>query len=169
MEEKCPYVREKMGTNFLVSPNLMDFTAFSHAMGNWWGNPCISHIIKYTTECKSNGKKAPILWVKYEYQFSRFSKYDEFCRIFPETNFSGFSHSMRFPTISHALGNWRANPCISLMSKYTTGWDLMEKTTYFTEKVWELISQVFPIWWVSLCYRKFHEKTHAFPMWWSTP
>ena len=87
MEEKCPYVREKMGTNFLVSPNLMDFTAFSHAMGNWWGNPCISHIIKYTTECKSNGKKAPILWVKYEYQFSRFSKYDEFCRIFPENQF----------------------------------------------------------------------------------
>ena len=27
----------------------------------------------------------------------------------------------------------------------------------------------FPSWWVSLCYGKFDEKTHAFPMWWSTP
>ena len=34
MEEKCLYVREKLGTNLLGSPNSMDFAAFSHAMGN---------------------------------------------------------------------------------------------------------------------------------------
>ena len=32
MEEKNPYVGEKMGTNFPGFPNSMDFTAFSHAM-----------------------------------------------------------------------------------------------------------------------------------------
>ena len=49
-------------------------------MENWWGNPCISHIIKYTIECESNGKKAPILWEKYEYQFPRFSTYNGFLK-----------------------------------------------------------------------------------------
>ena len=37
MEEKNPYVGEKMGTNFPGFPNSMDFTAFSHAMESWWG------------------------------------------------------------------------------------------------------------------------------------
>ena len=32
MEEKYPYVGEKMGTNLPGCPNSMDFTAFSHAM-----------------------------------------------------------------------------------------------------------------------------------------
>ena len=47
---------------------------------------------------------------------------DGFCKIFPEINFSGFFYSMSFPVISHALGNWRENPCISHMMKYTKGW-----------------------------------------------
>ena len=67
-------------------------------------------------------KKAPILWEKYEHQFPRFSSYDGFCRIFPEINFSGFSHSMGFPVIPHTFGNWQENPCISHMMKYATGW-----------------------------------------------
>ena len=79
-----------MGTNFLGSPNSTDFTAISQAMGNWWGNPCISHIIEYTIECESNGKKALILWEKYEYQFPRFSTYNGFCGIFLGTNFRDF-------------------------------------------------------------------------------
>ena len=45
-------------------------------------NPYISHIIKYTIGCESTGKKAPILWEKYEYQFPGFSPYDGFCWIF---------------------------------------------------------------------------------------
>ena len=63
---KVPICWGKMGANFPGSPNSMDFAAFSHAMGNWWENPCISHIIKYTIGCESNGKKGPILWEKYE-------------------------------------------------------------------------------------------------------
>ena len=37
----------------------MDFIAFFYAMGNWSENPCISHIINYTIECESAGKKHP--------------------------------------------------------------------------------------------------------------
>ena len=112
-----------MSTNFLGSPYSMDFVAFSHAMGNWWGNPCISHIIKYSIGCESNGKKAPILSEKYEYQFPGFSTYHGFCRIFPETNFPGFSHAMGFHGFSQAMRNWWENPCISNMMKHTTGWE----------------------------------------------
>ena len=54
MEENYASVREKMGTNFLGSPDLMDLTAFSHAVGNGRENPCIPHIIKYTIEYESN-------------------------------------------------------------------------------------------------------------------
>ena len=35
-------------------------------------NPCISHMIKYTIGWELDGKKGPILWGKYEYQFYRF-------------------------------------------------------------------------------------------------
>ena len=170
MEEKCPYVREKMGTNFLDSPNSMDFAALSRATGNWWGNPCISHIIKYTIECESNGKKAPILWEKYEYQFPRFSSYDGFCRIFLEIDFSGFSHSMGCPAIFHTLGNWQENPIISHVMKYTIGRESNGKKHPYCEKSmsinfpdpphamsflgysWEPIFQTFPIRWVWLSF-----------------
>ena len=30
-------------------------------------------------------------------------------------------------SISHVLGNWQENPCISHMMKYTIGWDSNEK------------------------------------------
>ena len=63
--KKCTHpLGEKIGTNFPGSSNSMYFTALSHATGNWWGNPCILHIIKYTIGCESNGKKAPKkVWV----------------------------------------------------------------------------------------------------------
>ena len=102
MEEKYPYVREKMGTNFLGSPNSMDFTAFPHAMGNGRENPCISHIIKSTIECESNKKKrnthtmgkvrVPIFqvlhiqWVLLNIsgnQFPKLSPFDGFGCLFP--------------------------------------------------------------------------------------
>ena len=79
MEEKYPQAREKMGTNFLGSLNSMDFTAFSHAMGNGRENPCISHIIKYTTECESNKKKKDPYYGKIQ-----------------STNFPGSPHTMGF-------------------------------------------------------------------------
>ena len=42
-------------------------------MGNKWGSPCISHILKYNIGWESNGKKSLILWEKYECQFPMFS------------------------------------------------------------------------------------------------
>ena len=91
-------LRKKMDINFPGSPSLMDFAAFSHVMGNWRGNPCISHIIKYTIGCESNGKKAPMLWEKYEFKFSSsphtmgfvgFSR-NQIPRLFPGTNPKAF-------------------------------------------------------------------------------
>ena len=169
MEEKCPYVRGKMATNFLGSPNSMDFAAFSHAMENWWGNPCISHITKHTMECESNFKKAPILSEKYEYRFPRFSTYDGFCNIFPEINFLGLSHSMGFPSISHASGNWRENPGISHMVKYATGWQSNGKNHTFYGKNMGTNFPGIPHSMGFICYGEFDGKTHPFPMWWSTP
>ena len=92
-------------------------------MGNWWGNPCILDFIKYTIGWESNGKKQPILWEKYDYKFPRLSTHDAFNKIFPWTNFPSFSHSIGFPAFCHAMGNWRENPCISHMMKYTAGWE----------------------------------------------
>ena len=65
---------EEHYVRFPGSSDSLDFTPFSYDMGNLWGNPCISHIIRYTIV----GEKAP----KYEYQFPRFSSYDGFCCIF---------------------------------------------------------------------------------------
>ena len=45
-----------MGTTFPVSPNSMDFAAFSYTMGKLWRNLCISHMMKYTTGCNQMGK-----------------------------------------------------------------------------------------------------------------
>ena len=130
-----------MGTNFLGSSNSMDFTAFSHAMGNWWGNPCISHVIKYIIKyigCESNEKKSThamgkvwvpisqvpyIRWVLQDFPGNHFPSLFCFCRIFLGTNFPVFSHMMGFPVFSHAMGNWWKNPCISHMMKYTTRWE----------------------------------------------
>ena len=120
----------KKGTNFLGSPNSMHFAAFSHAMGNWWGKPCISHIIKNTIGCESNGKKALILWEP----ISQVLHIQWVCRFFPGTNFPGFSYSSSFPAFSHAMGNWWENPYISPMVKYTTGWEYNGKKRPFYGK-----------------------------------
>ena len=64
------------------SPNTMRFVGFSCIMRNWWGNPCISHMMKHAIGWELDGKKANILWEKYEYQFPRFSPYVGFCSIF---------------------------------------------------------------------------------------
>ena len=153
-----------MGTKFLGTPNLMDFTAFSHATGNWWGNPCISHIIKYTIECECNGKKAPILWEKYEYQFPRFSTYNGFCRICAGTNFSDFPHSMGLAVFSHVMGNLWENTCISHMMKYTIGWESDEKKAHIP---WEKYEYQFPRLsrYHRFCY--IYGETHTFLIYWS--
>ena len=72
-----------MRANFSGPPHTMGFVGFFRAMGNSWKNPRISHMMKYTLGWKSDGKKVPILWEKYDYQFPRFLLYDGFCWILP--------------------------------------------------------------------------------------
>ena len=62
---------------------MMGFVAFSCSMGNWWGNPCIFQMMKCVIGWESNGKKAPVLWEKYEYHFFSLSLYHGFCLHFP--------------------------------------------------------------------------------------
>ena len=131
--KKYPYFGESMVTNFPGSLNPMDFAAFSNAMGNWWGNPCISHMMRYTTGWESNGKKHPYYGKSMG------------------TNFPGFAHLMVFAEFSHTIENWLENPYISPCNeeyhKMGFGW---EKSTHTMRKVWVPISQVLPIRWVLL-------------------
>ena len=142
-----------MGTKFLGSPNSMDFTVFSHATENGRGNQCISHIIKYTIECESNRKKAPILWEKYECQFPRFSPHHGFWCIFPCCGkFMGKPIHFPYAEVSHRMG---------------IGW---EKCTHAMGKVWLSIFQTFPIPWILLHFPVLWEiygETYAFPICWS--
>ena len=81
--KKDPYYGKSMSINFPDFPHTMGFVAFSRTVGNLCGNPCISHVLKHTIGWESDGKKAPILWEKYDYQFPRLSPYHGFCCIFP--------------------------------------------------------------------------------------
>ena len=124
-----------------VLPIRMGYVGFFCVMGNWWENPCISHVMKYTAGWESNGKKAPKLWEKYEYQFPRSSSYNGFCCIFPYYG-KLMGKSMHFPhdEVYHRIGiRW-------------------EKSTHTMGKVWLPISQLLPIQWVLL----------HFPMLWKT-
>ena len=89
----------------------------THAFLIWW---------RYTTGWESNGKKAPIQWEKYEYQFPRPSPYDGFCCIFPYYK-KLMGKPMHFPydEVYHRMGiKW-------------------EKSTHTMGKVWLRISQVY--------------------------
>ena len=109
--------------------------------------------MKYTIKWESNGKKAPIIWEKYEHQFPRFSPYDEFCCIF--------------------LYYWK------LMEKpmyfaydevYRRIGIVWAKITHTMGKVWVPISQVHPMQRVLLHFPVIWEidgETRAFPIWWS--
>ena len=99
-----PYYGKSMSTNFPGSPHTMGFVAFSRTMRNWWGTPCISHMMKYTIGWESNGKKYP-------YYGKSMS------------NFPDFPHTMGFVAFSHTVGNLCGNPYISHMLKYTIGWE----------------------------------------------
>ena len=152
--KKRPYYRKNMSANFLGPPHTMGFTGFFRAMGNWWKNSCISHMMKYTIGWESGGKKLPILWEKYDYQFPRFTPYDGFCCIFL---FYGklMRKPMHFPydEVYHRMG---------------IGW---KKTTHTMGKVWLPISQVFPIRWVLMHFPILWEidgKTQAFPISWDS-
>ena len=83
MGKRHPCCRKSMSINFPDLPHTTGFVGFSHTVGNLRGNPCISHMLKYTIRWESNGKNAPILWEKYEYQFVRLYPDHGFCCIFP--------------------------------------------------------------------------------------
>ena len=57
--KKHPYYEKGMGTNLPGFSHSMDLLVFFHAMGNWWENPCMSHIMKHTTGWIYNGKNHP--------------------------------------------------------------------------------------------------------------
>ena len=152
MWKNHPCYGKSISTNFPGSPHSKGFVAFSRTMRNWWGNPCISHMMKYNTWRESNGKKAPILWEKYEYQFPWLSPYQGFCRIFPYCGkFMGKPIPFRYDEVYHRIG---------------IGW---EKSNHAMGKVWLLISWAFPIPWVLLHFPVLWEiygETHAFHIWW---
>ena len=82
MGKEHPCYGKSMSINFPDFPHTMGFVAFSRTVGNSWEKPCITHMTKYTIGWESDGKKAPIPWEKYEYQFPRLSPYHGFCCIF---------------------------------------------------------------------------------------
>ena len=58
MGKKRPYYEKGTVIDFPGFPHTMGFVAFSCAVGNLWGIPCISHMLKYTIQWESNGKKS---------------------------------------------------------------------------------------------------------------
>ena len=119
--KKPLYYGKSMSTNFLGPPHTIGFVGFFRAMGNWWENPCISHVISIPQDGNQKGKKHP-------YYGKNLS-----------TNFPDPSHMMNFVAFSRTLGNCWENPCISHITMYTIGWE-WEKTTHTMGKVWLPIS-----------------------------
>ena len=146
----------KVGVSiFQTFPYTMGFVAFSHTVGSLWGNPCISHMLKYTTGWELNEKKAPILWEKYDYQFLRLSPYHVFCCIFPYCReFMGKPIHFPYAEVYHRMEIGG------------------EKSTHPMGKVWLSISQTFSIPWVFLHFSAvwgIYGETHTFPISWSIP
>ena len=73
MGKKHPCYGKSMSINFPDFCHTMGFVAFSRTVENIWGNPYISHMLKYTIGWELDGKKAPILWEKYDYRSPDFS------------------------------------------------------------------------------------------------
>ena len=86
-----------MVIDFPDLPLTMGFVAFSRTVGNLWGNPYISHMLKYTIGWESDGKKVP-------YYGKRMS-----------IGSPDFPHTMGFVAFSRTVGNVWRNPCISHM------------------------------------------------------
>ena len=146
MEGKYSYFGESMGTNFPGSCNLMDFASFSCAVENWWGNPSIFQVTKYTIGWESNGKKMLILWQKYEYQFPRISPIRYYFPVLWKTEGK-----------THAFPIWWSIPQDE---------NLIVKRAHTMVKVWGPIFQAFPIRWVLLpfpSYGKSMRKLMHFP------
>ena len=142
--KKAPILCEKYDYWFpRLSPYHATCCIFPYC-GKFMGNPCISHMMKYTIGWESNGKKAPILWEKDEYQFSRLSPYHGFYCIFPycgkfmgkPKDFPNDGIGYFFPVKQtfQSLGflkflAWSRNPCSSK--------NMGNMNSHDTRKVWE--------------------------------
>ena len=88
-DRKKPQILLEMGTHGSPrfpqgspgSPHICFFCIFL-CYGKLMGNSLISHMMKYTIRWELDGKKAPVLWENYEYQYPRFSPFYGFCFIF---------------------------------------------------------------------------------------
>ena len=149
---KHPYYGKSISINFTHLPHTMRFVAFSCTVGNVWGHPCISHMMKYTIGWGSNGKNEPILWEKYEYQFPKLSPYHGLCCISPY------------------YGNVRGTPCISHIMKYTMEWESNGEIESILGKHYEYqFARFSPYHWFFIAFSRTVEmygETHAFPIWW---
>ena len=152
MGKKHPYYGKSMSINFPDFPHTMGFVAISRTVGMLWRNPCISHMLKYSIGWESDGKKAPILWEKYEYQFPRLSPYHGFCCIFP--------YCGKF------MGKPKHFPYAEVYHRIWIGW---KKGTHTIGKVWVSVFQTFAIAWVLLHFPilwEIYGETYSFPIWW---
>ena len=124
------------------------FVTFSRAMGNWWGNPYISHMLKYTTGWGSNGKKHP-------YHGKSMG-----------INFPGFAHLMVFTEFSYAIESWLENLHISHVMKSTIGWESNRKKAPIPwEKCYYQFLRSSPyngFCWIFSCYGKLMGKPMCF-------
>ena len=90
-----------MSTDFPGSPRTMSFVAFSCTIGNWLGNPCISHMMQYTVGWKSSGGKITHAMGK---------------------KFPGSPNTKGFVAFSLTMRNWWGNQWTSPMM-CTIGWE----------------------------------------------
>ena len=97
MGKKLPYYEKNMVIDFPDFLRTMGFAAFSCTVESLWGNPCISHMLKYTIGWESYGKKHP------------------YYRKSMSISFPDFPHTMGFVAFSGTVGNIWGNPCISHM------------------------------------------------------
>ena len=82
-----------MSTNFPGSAHTMGFVAFSRGVGNRWGNPCISQMMKYAIGWESNWKKHPFYGKSMSINFPDFPHNMDFVLLY----FPVMGKSMHFP------------------------------------------------------------------------
>ena len=84
-----------------VLPRTMGFVGFSHAMRNGKGNPCISHMMKYTTGWESNDKKHSYYGKSIGVNFPGFPH---------SRGFAAFSMTLEIDEKTHAFPKWLSMP-----------------------------------------------------------
>ena len=142
--EMHPYYGKSMSTNFPGFP--LGFVTFSRAMGNWWWNPYISHMMKYTTGWESNGKKHPYYGKSMG------------------TNYPGSAHLMPFAEFCHAIENWLKNQQISHLMKSAIRWESNAKKAPVLWETYEPWSSTYNgICCIFSCYGKLMGKSMYFP------